>query len=307
VPIATLAARELKLSLVQVSLAGGLASAIGLMVEHRFPLFAPLTAVMLVQVLCAPHRRAMWWFLFGSVSGALVTTLFIPHFSTQHAAMNALIGVVVAVGVAYTTTPRDPVKLINDHVEPVLTRLATNTRAVASALRAGDTVAAGSAVFSLNDVEPELIRLTEVLSQVRRSALLSRMSRKNLAECVNTAREIGLAVRDIRTLARHAWWGVLRTGEAVPPALPQMLEALADGLAVLRDEIHKDGQPHEARPLLISAGRWVDVLRAQPLSISIAAVAASADAAVLDLLVATGVSVADADQMMRRPSYGSYG
>jgi len=40
------------------------------------------------------------------------------------------------------------------------------------------------------------------------------------------------------------------------------------------------------------------------LSISIAAVAASADAAVLDLLVATGVSVGDADQMLRRPSYG---
>jgi hypothetical protein len=304
VAVKTPSPREIKLAVVQVSLAAGLSTAIGLMVEQRFPLFAPLTAVTLIQVLCAPHRRAMWWFLFGNVSGALITTLFIPHFSTQHAVLNALIGVVVAVGVAYATTPRDPVRLVNDTVEPVLTRLATNTRAVAAALRAGDAVAAGSAVFSLNDVEADLNRLAEVVTQVRRSALLSRMSRRNLAECVNTAREITLAVRDIRTLARHAWWGVLRTAEPVPPALPQMLETLADGLAVLRDEIHKDGQPHEARPILISAGRWVDVLRAQPLSISIAAVAASADAAVLDLLVATGVSVGDADQMLRRPSYG---
>ena len=96
---------------------------------------------------------------------------------------------------------------------------------------------------------------------------------------------------------------MLRTGEPVPPALPQMLEALADGLAVLRDEMHRDGQPHEARPLLISAGRWVDVMRSQPLSISAATVAASADAAVLDLLIATGVPLNDADQMLRRPSY----
>jgi hypothetical protein len=303
----SLSKRELKLSVVQVSLAAVIATAIGLMVEQRFPVFAPLTAVTLIQVLCAPHRRPLWLFLFGVVNGALATTLFIPHFSTQHAALNAMIGVAVAFGVAYATTPRKPIRMINEAIEPVLSRLAANTRAVASALRAGDPVAAGGAVFALNDVEPELNRLTEVVTQARRSALLSGVSRRNLAEYVNTAREIGMATRDIRSLARHAWWGVLRTHEPVPPALPQMLDTLADGLAILRDEIHSDRQPHEARPLLISAGRWVDVLRAQPLSISIAAVAASADAAVLDLLVATGVSVGDADQMMRRPSYGSYG
>lgn len=296
--------RELKLTAVQVTLSGVLATAIGLMIERGFPLFAPLTAITLIQVLCAPHHRGLWLFLFGEVNGALAATIFIPHFSTRHAALDALVGVAVAFGVAYATTPRNPVRMINEMIEPVLTRLATNTRAIAAALRAGDTISAGNAVFSLNDVEPELNRLGEVVSQVRRSAFLGRLNRQNLAEYLNTAREIGYAVRDIRTLARHAWWGVLRPHEPVPPALPQMLDTLADGLAVLRDEIIKDGQPHEARPLLISAGRWVDVLRAQPLSISIAAVAASADAAVLDLLVATGVPVGEADQMLRRPSYG---
>jgi hypothetical protein len=297
-------AREFKLSVVQVCLAAVLATAVGFMVEQEFPVFAPLTAVTLIQVLCAPHRRGLWLFLFGGVGGALVTTIFIPNFSTQHAVLNAAIGFAVAIGVAYATTPRNPIRMINEAIEPVLSRLAANTRAVASALRAGNSVAAGGAVFALNDVEPELNRLNEVVTQARRSALLSRLSRRNVAEYVNTAREIGLAARDIRSLARHAWWGVLRTHEPVPPALPQMLDTLADGLAILRDEIHSDRPPQDARPLLISAGRWVDVLRAQPLSISIAAVAASADAAVLDLLVATGVSVGDADQMLRRPSYG---
>lgn len=295
--------RELRLAIVQVTAAGVLATIFGLLLDLRFPLFAPLVAVTLIQVLCAPHRRGLWLFLFGWVNGALATTMFVPNFSTRHAALNALIGAVVAIGVAYATTPRNPIRMVNEAIEPVLTRLAANTRAIAAALRAGSAPRAGAAVFSLNEVEVELLRLQDVLRQVRRSALLTRLSRKNLAEYVNTAREIGFAVRDIRTLARHAWWGVLRTGEPVPPALPQMLEALADGLAVLRDEIHKDGQPHEARPLLISAGRWVDVMRAQPLSISAATVAASADAAVLDLLIATGVPLNDADQMLRRPSY----
>jgi hypothetical protein len=294
---------ESGLTLVQVGSAALVSTGIGYAIERAFPLFAPLVAVTLVQVLCAPHRRGLWFFLFGGVNGALATTMFIPHFSTRNAAINALVGAMVAIGVAYLTTPRNPVRRVNEAIEPVLSRLSLNTRAIAAALRSGDTAAAGTAVFSLNDVDNELNRLQDVLRQVRRSAIWSRISRRNLAENVNSAREIGYAVRDIRTLARHAWWGVLRTGEPVPPALPQMLEALADGLAVLRDEMHRDGQPHEARPLLISAGRWVDVMRSQPLSISAATVAASADAAVLDLLVATGVPLNDADQMMRRPSY----
>jgi hypothetical protein len=296
-----LSPRELKLTLVQISSAAILATALGLAVGHRFPLFAPLTAVTLIQVLCAPHRRGLWLFLFGEVNGALVCTMFIPNFSTRHAALNALIGAIVAIGVAYATTPRNPIKLVNEAIEPVLTTLARNVRGIASALRDRDTAAAGAAVYSLNASDDDMDSLKEVLHQVRRSAVLIRVSGIN--DHLSNAREIGVAVRDIRALARHAWWGMLRTGEPVPNGLPQMLETLADGLAVLRDEIHKDGQPHEARPLLVSAGRWIDVMRSQPLSISAAAVAASADAAVLDLLTATGVPVDDADQMLHRPSY----
>jgi hypothetical protein len=299
-----LSPREWRLTLVQTGSAAILATAIGLALGHRFPLFAPLTAVTLIQVLCAPHRRGLWLFLFGEVNGALAVTVFIPNFSTRHAALNALTGAVTAIGVAYATTPRDPVKLVNEAIEPVLTRLAYNVRTIASALRAGDAATAAAAVESLNDIEEELDRLKEVLLQVRRSAVLTGTSAKNIKAYRSTATEIRYAVRNIRTLARHAWWGMLRTGEPVPSGMPQMLESLADGLAVLRDEIHKDSQPHEARPLLISAGRWIDIMRSQPISISAAAVAASADAAVLDLLIATGVPLEDADQMLHRPSYG---
>ncbi len=294
---------ESTLTLIQVGLSAVLATVIGLLVGQGIPIFAPLMAITLIQVLCAPRRRSLWFFLFGWSNGALATTMFVPNYSTRNAFINGIVGVSVAIGVAYLTTPRNPVRRVNEAIEPVLGKLAINVRAIATALRSGDTAAAGSAVFALNDVDNELNRLQDVLRQVRRSAIWRRVSRRNLADYVNSAREIGFAVRDIRTLARHAWWGVLRTGEPVPPALPQMLDTLADGLAVLRDEMHRDGQPHEARPLLVSAGRWVDVMRAQPLSISAATVAASADAAVLDLLISTGVPLNDADQMLRRPSY----
>jgi hypothetical protein len=298
-----LSPRELKLTLVQIGSSAILATALGLAVGHRFALFAPLTAITLIQVLCAPHQRGLWLFLFGEVNGALLCTLFIPNFSTSHAALNALIGAAVAVGVAYATTPRNPIRLVNEAIEPVLTRLAHNVRGIAAALRSGDTTGAAAAVDSLNASDDDLEYLKEVLHQVRRSAVLTLVSGKSVHAHLSTMKEIGFAVRDIRTLARHAWWGMLRSGEPVPNGLPQMLETLADGLAVLRDEIHKDGRPREARALLISAGRWVDVMRSQSLSLSAATVAASADAAVLDLLIATGVPINDADQMLHRPSY----
>jgi hypothetical protein len=302
--VVLLSPRELRLTLLQISSAPVLATALGLAIGNRLLLFAPLTAVTGVQVLCAPHRRGLWLFLFGEVNGAFITTLFIPGFSTGHAAINALIGAVVAVGVAYATTPRHPVRLVNEAIEPVLSRLALNFRVICCALRTGDTHAAGAAAYALNDSDHDLESLKEVLHQVRRSAVIIQLPGRDVDDYLAKAKEIGFAVRDIRTLAHHAWWGMLRAGEPVPTGLTQMLETLADGLAVLRDEIHKDGQPHEARPLLISAGRWVDVMRSQPLSISAATVAACADAAVLDLLTATGIPVNDADQMMHRPAYG---
>jgi hypothetical protein len=243
----------------------------------------------------------MWLFLFGQVNGALLGTMFNPAWSTRAAATDALVGAAVAVLVAVLTTPRRPARQINEAIEPLMTRMATNIRAIAAALRSHDTPAAGAAVFALNDTDADLIRLHEVLLQVRRSSLLTRWyTGDDLTELTATAREISYAVRDTRTLARHAWWGVLRTEEPIPAALPQMLDALADGIAVLRDELRDNGQPLEARPLLISAARWVDVMRAEPLSMSAATVAASANAAVLDLLTAIGVPVNDADQMMRR-------
>jgi hypothetical protein len=99
-------------------------------------------------------------------------------------------------------------------------------------------------------------------------------------------------------MARHAWWGVLRGQEPVPAALPPMLASLADGMSLLRDELRPGGQMRLAYPQLVSAARWVDVMRAERLGLASAAVAADADAAVLNLLIATGIPVAKADAML---------
>jgi len=162
-------------------------------------------------------------------------------------------------------------------------------------------------LYALADTEDDLRRVREVMNSVRRSAAITLWTTgKDLNAYATTANEIGYAVRNIRVMARHAWWGVLKGGEPVPAALPPMLEALSDGVSLLRDELKRDGTLRTAQPQLVSAARWIDVMREERLGLACAAVAADADAAVLNLLVATGIPLAKADAMLNhataRPS-----
>ena len=192
--------------------------------------------------------------------------------------------------------------------------MTVNTRHVAGALRTHDVEAARAAVYALAETEADLQRVREVMMSVRRSAAITLWTTgKDLDAYTSTANEISYAVRNVRVMARHAWWGVLKGGETVPTALPPMLEALSDGVSLLRDELKRDGTLRTAQPQLVSAARWIDVMREEHLGLASAAVAADADAAVLNLLVATGIPVAKADAMLNhatarpgRPSPPSY-
>ena len=287
---------------VQVILAGGVATALAMILGHRgFPVFAPLFAIATMELICARHHRRAVEMLFGVAIGALLTAIVGPSWGTPHVLTDAGIGAVTALSVAWFTTPRLPVDLVNQAIEPLLSSLATNLRWISSALRQRDPAAAGAAVYALVETDVWLRRLDESLLQVRRSALILRWSTgQDLTAHTGTATEIGYAVRHIRSLAQHAWWGVLRADEPVPTPLPQAIDSLADGIGVLREELDRNGYLRNARPLLVSAARWVTMMREQRLSPGAAGVAASADAAVLNLLVATGMPPAEADALQHR-------
>jgi hypothetical protein len=285
----------------QLALAAGLAALIAAAVGHRMPVFAPLFAIVVTEFLCSRHHRRPVEIAFGASLGLLLGSTFNPAWSATNALVDAAIGAVTATTIALATTPRNPVAEVHRAVDPVLTQLSTQVRAIAAALRANDAPAAGAAVYALHDTDTGLRHLDETLLHVRRAALLTHWRRgEDLTAATTTATEVGHAVRHVRGVARHAWWGVLRGGEPVPAALPQMLETLADGVAVLRVEIAEGGKLKDARQLLISAGRWVGVMRAERLGLAAAAVAAGAEAAVLNLLIATGLPLGAADAALRR-------
>ncbi|MEV6966335.1 hypothetical protein AB0M47_14565 [Hamadaea sp. NPDC051192] len=287
---------------VQILLAAIGSTVLAFLLGHQgFPIFAPLFAVATMELICARHHRRAVEMLFGVAVGALLTAVAGPSWSTPHVLIDAAVGTATALGVAWLTTPRSPVTLVNQAIDPLLTSLTTNLRTVSTALRQHDPAAAGAAVYALVETDVWLRRLEEALLQVRRSALILRWSTgQDLTTHTGMATEIGYAVRHIRSLAQHAWWGILRAGEPVPVALPQALDALADGIGVLREQLERQGCPRDARPLLISAAQWVAMMREEKLSLGAAGVAASADAAVLHLLVASGVPAEEADVLQHR-------
>lgn len=287
----------------QILLAVVIATGLAKLLRHEgFPGFAPLFAVATMELICARHHRRAVEIGFGVVCGALLTALIGPSWSSPHVLIDAGLGLVTAVAVAWFTTPRSPVTLVNQAIDPLLADLAVNLRMVSNALRSGDASAAGAAVYAMVETDTWLRRLDEALLQVRRSKYLLRWSTgQDLTQHTDTATEIGNAVRNIRGLAQHAWWGILRPGEPVPTPLPQALDALADGIGVLREELEREGHVAKARPLLVSSARWISMMRDSKLSLAAAGVAANADAAVLNLLIATGMPATEADAVQHMP------
>ena len=283
----------------QILAAAGLALLVAQLVGFDRPIGAPLFAVTTLEFMCARHRRSVAVFFFGMGFGLALAAVASGYRSLDQVVLDFVVGVAVAMIVAFLTTPRDPARRLNAAVEPVLNNLTVNTRHIAVALRTRDVEAARAAVYALAETEAGLQRVSEVLRSVRRSAAITLWTTgKDIDAYATTATEIGYAVRNVRVMARHAWWGVLKGGEPVPTALPPMLEALSDGVCLLRDELKRGGALRTAQPQLVSAARWIDVMREERLAMASAAVAADADAAVLNLLVATGIPVAKADAML---------
>ncbi|HET6213253.1 MAG TPA: hypothetical protein VFE14_10320 [Micromonosporaceae bacterium] len=287
--------------LIQMGLAAGIALLVSLAIGHTWPIFAPIFAVAALEMICSRHHRTAVTLAFGMVLGVLLGGSFNPAWPAGHAFTDAVIGGAAALAVAVFTTPANPVAEVHRAIDPLLGLVSAQIRNIATALRTGDVTAARTALHALNASADELRKLDETLVQVRRSAILARWrSGQDVPAATTTATEIGHAVRSIRAMALQAWWGVLRGGESVPAALPQMLDALADGIAVLRGDIGRGNQLRQARRLLISSAQWITVMRTEPLGIAAAAVAANADAAVINLLIATGLSVEQAEASIQQ-------
>lgn len=233
--------------------------------------------------------------LQSGTSAVLVATLLPPSAGGGFDRMiDALIGGGMGL-IAIALFPPNPLTLAHRHGRVVLGELAGVLRAIAAAVPDRDTVAAAAALSrarasqkAIDEFKTALVTSTEVAT----IAPLRWRNRGELDRYRSASGPIDLAVRNTRVLARRAL-AVLRDDEEPPAKLPDVLEGLANAVDVLRDELARGVDPVRTRGLLRTAAAESDhLLTADDFSVRV--MVAQLRSIVVDLLVASGVSRADA-------------
>ena len=194
----------------------------------------------------------------AAVSAALVATLQPPDDGVSFArAVDALIGGGVALATSALFFPVNPVRLVRDAAEPVLTELAGVLDDVAQALADRDRAAVQAALErgrSIDDLARELEDALDVGRETARLAPPRRRSLDTVDDYAEAARQIELAVRNVRVLARGARRAI-DLDENVPPAVSEALRDLAAAVRALGGALDNRQHADAVRePALRAAG-----------------------------------------------------
>lgn len=203
---------------------------------------------------------------------------------------DALVGGATALLVA-ALLPADPWRRARRAADGVLLDLARVLSLDADAVRRGDPVLAADALAEARATGPGLDAWGEALDTGRDISRLSPLrrdpGRRTHARGVRLHAGVDRATRNLRVLVRRVLFA-LETGDALPPALPDLLDRLADVLVSLAEG---DSAADAALHLL---ARDLDPAALHAGTLSGQVVVAQLRSAVVDLLVAAGEDVPSA-------------
>ncbi len=236
-------------------------------------------------------------------SAVLVATLAPPTAGIYYTRfVDALVGGGVGIVVMALVLPFNPLTRVRRAAGAALSALSDALVGVARALREGDQEPAEQALAVLREKDYEHQNLRDSLTVARETATLAPIrwrARPALSQYLDAAVHIERASRNVRVLARRAAV-LVRDGEAVPPELPEALQALAGAVTTLRRELADGREPVRARQQILTAVALASAGYRQGVGFSGAVVVAQLRSAAVDLLVATGVDETGAARSVRR-------
>lgn len=184
----------------------------------------------------------------AAVSAVLVATLQPPEgaFSFDRF-LDGLTGGVVALAVAAVLLPVDPIALVRRALEPVLSELAHTLDEVAQALEERDGEMAERALLRARAIEGHIQELGEALEAARDSARLAlrrRQARRRVRSYRETARNLDLAVRNVRVVARGAMRAIALE-DRTPPDVTRAIRRLAAAVRAVEPALEGDSKSAE--------------------------------------------------------------
>lgn len=232
----------------------------------------------------------------AGIQGAILTTLVAGEGQALSRWLDAVVGGAVALVIAMLAPVRSTTERPRQRAVVVVGRLAEVLTDTTQALRnrdAGRAADALTAARALSD-EVEALRQStaEATAAARMAPLLSGVHKDDLAEIRRLIGPLDLAVRNLRVLVRRAEAAVV-AHEFVPDTYTDMVADLAQAAATIREHLLHHSPLAGAREDLVTLARrstW-----AHPRAgLSAEVVRAQVRSAVVDLLVLSGVPLAEA-------------
>ena len=193
----------------------------------------------------------------SAVSAVLVATLYFPGQTSGVSRMvDALIGGALGLAVA-ALLPADPLTDAHRNAGRLLGELASALHGVARAIREGDADRAAEVLSRARDTQHMVDNFRTALQtggEIATIAPIRWRRRPQLERYVTMVTPVDYALRNTRVLIRRAV-AALRDGEAMPAALYQALDDLADAVELLSTELVNGKEPAAARSRIQSVAR----------------------------------------------------
>lgn len=232
----------------------------------------------------------------AGIQGAILTTLVAGEGQALSRWLDAVVGGAVALVIALVAPVRSTTERPRQRATTIVGHLAEVLTETAQALRSRDAPRARAALARARQLSTELDELREATGEAYAAAqlapLLSGVHKEDVAQIRALQGPLDLAIRNVRVLARRAELAV-EEGEFVPDTYTDMVADLAQAAATIGEQLEQHNPLSGAREDLVvlarrstwahpRAGLSAEVMRAQVRS------------AVVDLLVLSGVPLADA-------------
>lgn len=243
----------------------------------------------------------------AAVSAILVATIQPPGIDwIPHRFFHAAIGGAVALVVAQVVLPLDPARHLLRAAQPVFAGLGAVLDRTSMALAETDPAEAEAALVDARALDGQVRELEAVLDIARETARFSpsrRGRRKTVQQYREAARQIDLAVRNTRVLARSALALVAHgpDDDGAHPAPPEVALAvadLADAVRCLGDQLIGDAPAARTHHHAGQAAARTRVLFSDSRALSLSRVVGQIRSTGIDLLRGAGLDTEEAQRTL---------